>query len=128
MENLEENTNGKSPANLLVPCGIEKCQVIRLCVCKLSQRHNQELNKHISVSTRVETESVHFVTEGKKSPVKCGICDAKFMSKNSLNYHVASTHEGKKPFKCNICNAVFTSKQGKFGHIAAIHEMRIIFA
>ena len=36
----------KSTSN--VACGMPKCQAIRLCVCKLSDRHNQQLDQHIS--------------------------------------------------------------------------------
>ena len=36
----------KSTSNVL--CGMPKCQAIRLCVCKLSDRHNQQLDQHIS--------------------------------------------------------------------------------
>ena len=35
------------------------------------------------------------VREGKK-PLKCDICDAKFVHKQGMEKHIATIHEGKK--------------------------------
>ena len=41
------------------------------------------------------TKHVILVCEGKK-PLKCDICDAKFVHKQGMEKHIATIHEGKK--------------------------------
>ena len=33
----------------------------------------------------------------------CNICDRDFKYKNSLDYHIKTTHEGHKPHECSVC-------------------------
>jgi hypothetical protein len=60
------------------------------------------------------------IHEGKK-PFNCMICDANFASRQNLNKHVASVHEG------NICDASFTQNGDLNKHKAAVHEGKINF-
>ena len=57
-----------------------------------------------------------------KKRYKCNICDANFASKQGMNFHVESFHNGQKPFKCNICDSIFTRKQSMKKHVEAVHE------
>ena len=41
------------------------------------------------------TKHVMLVREGKK-PLKCDICDAKFVHKQGMEKHIATIQEGKK--------------------------------
>ena len=50
-QTMENSGINPEKSSAIVPCGVAKCQAIRLCVCKLSAKHNQSLNKHISIST-----------------------------------------------------------------------------
>ena len=61
------------------------------------------------------------VHEGRK-PFKCDFCNANFAHKHQLKRHVASVHENKKPFKCDSCDASFARKDKLNGHIASVHE------
>ena len=45
-----------------------------------------------------------------------------FSTKQSLNWHIESIHEGKKPFICHVCAAAFAQKGTLNGHIESIHE------
>ena len=56
----QENEPEKPSTNL--PCGVPKCQAIRICICKLSDRHNEQVDKHISTP------------EGKKFPHEIELC------------------------------------------------------
>ena len=49
------------------------------------------------------------------------MCDASFGEKGTLNYHVATVHEGKKQVNCGICDANFRVKASLNKHVATAH-------
>ncbi len=63
--------------------------------------------------------------EGKK-PFKCNMCDVGFVSKEDLNRHIASLHEGWK-LQCDYCAKSFTTEGNLKNHIVIVHESKIPF-
>jgi uncharacterized C2H2 Zn-finger protein len=83
-----------------------------------SNVYNQEFTS-ISIS-----DQHTFSSDGEEKQFKCKSCEACYKQKQSLNFHVASFHEGKKLFKCEICEISFFQKAGLKGHISSVHEKK----
>ena len=49
--------------------------------------------------------------------LNCEVCDFYTSSKNYLQTHIESVHEGKKPHKCSICKACFLQNSNLQSHI-----------
>ena len=62
------------------------------------------------------------VTYLKSSFFECPICPSKFGSKQKMNLHIETVHEGKKPFECRLCPAKFAQKGDMKRHIETVHE------
>ena len=61
--------------------------------------------------------------DGKKE-FKCEMCDKVFSRKNNIKAHMESVHEGKKSFKCKVCDKNFSHKHHMIRHIVSVHEGR----
>ena len=59
---------------------------------------------------------------GGKKLLKCGICGAKFKTKQASDLHIASVHEGMKPFECKLCDAKFSQIGNLKKHISSVHD------
>ena len=69
-----------------------------------------------SVQTRI------IPIRGQKKPNPCTFCEASFSEKDSLNIHIAVTHNGKKPFECSKCQESFFHKNQLYRHKKLVHE------
>ena len=52
--------------------------------------------------------------------------DASFTENPTLKGHRASVHEKKKPLKCMICDVRFVGKSSLKRHITSVHEKRTV--
>ena len=52
----------------------------------------------------------------------CKICEKSFSSKQYLNRHIKSVHEGIKDHKCDLCEKSFSTKQYLNTHMKSVHE------
>ena len=59
-------------------------------------------------------------------PFKSNICDVRFVSKEELNRHIASLHEGWK-VQCDFCAKIYTTEGNLKNHIVIVHESKIPF-
>ena len=73
--------------------------------------HSNALNVILIFWKKERWKNVSSVHERKK-PFKCSLCDSSFSSKQHMNRHITSVHEGKKQltFKCSECDSSFSKK------------------
>ena len=60
------------------------------------------------------------IHEGKK--YDCIFCGKKFYSKQNVDKHISSVHEGKKPYLCSQCGSSYGDKFNLKIHIERVHE------
>ena len=60
------------------------------------------------------------IHEGKK--YDCFFCGKKFGSKQKVDKHISSVHEGKKPYLCSQCGLSYADKFNLKIHIERVHE------
>ena len=54
---------------------------------------------------------------------KCSVCDTKFLTEKSLNYHMIEKHgESTETHICPFCGKHYAIKQKLSNHIATVHE------
>ena len=87
---------------------------------KLKELPNSDPNENFITAN--ENSSSQSITNQIKTKPLCTICKKSFTTKNGLNRHVASVHEGKKPFSCDICDLRFIERRNVQRHILAVHE------
>jgi hypothetical protein len=56
----------------------------------------------------------------EKNP--CQSCNASFVQKGGLKFHISSEHEKNKPYKRPNCDERFAKNVSLKGHISAIYE------
>merc|ERR1712029_676186 len=103
----QENEPEKPSTNL--PCGVSKCQAIRICICKLSDRHNEQVDKHISTPEEGnQAPSVHYLEW------RCNVCDSAFDRKFDLEKHILSNHVSERKSKEKSSTIVISAFDRKF--------------
>ena len=64
-------------------------------------------------------------TPKQKNPFTCDLCDNHFSSKQMMNLHVKTLHEGKRQLvRCDLCDKYFSTKQVLQRHKQSFHEGR----
>ena len=58
----------------------------------------------------------------KETQCECSKCGKKFSKNYNLARHISNVHEEKKQFQCEKCKAGFAEKRRLNEHIASIHE------
>ena len=54
---------------------------------------------------------------------KCSVCDTKFLTEKSLNYHMIEKHgNSTETHICPFCGKHYAIKQKLSNHIATVHE------
>ena len=68
--------------------------------------------------------SIHEKIKPEIDQEKCPFCDKTLASKQRLNGHISTVHEGKTTLKlnCNFCEETFASKKHLKSHICSVHE------
>ena len=83
---------------------------------------NFAFDLHLSTLHKKKNESK---ANARKKPFKCERCGCSFSTKQNLNIHLSSVHEGKKPFKCETCDRSFTVKRSMNKHVASMKCLKL---
>ncbi|KAH3866844.1 hypothetical protein DPMN_029967 [Dreissena polymorpha] len=68
-------------------------------------------------------------THGEEAREKCDECGKRFATRQQVAKHLSVVHcEARPSFKCDTCCLHYTSKQGLQDHIVSQHEGRAVHA
>ena len=73
---------------------------------------------------RVELDQINQQSNEKEkdkkqdNTLKCPICQINFDSRNRIDEHFATEHEGIKPYHCSLCDARFSKRRMLTAHVS----------
>ena len=100
---------------------------------KQTNKKHQKSKKQIKV--KMEMNNSNFAPS-QLNPTKyqrpdkqfnCVQCLQAFKSKQRLEKHIKTVHEGNTPFKCSICGNAFCNELSLKNHVACKHEGKKVY-
>ena len=107
-------------------------------ICDTKHRSETHLKRHIAEKhekLKVSCSQCSFQTTNKytlawhiknihtanRELYRCEICENEYVSKNALQQHIATKHEGKR-YPCDACHVLFSEPKSLKLHVKTIHE------
>ena len=96
-EVTDERTRVKKPKNISI---------------QLKNVQNENLPEGKNMKVKIFQQKDKLETHKQKTPFMCDLCDNHFSSKQMMNLHAKTIHEGKRKLvRCDVCDKYFTTKQ-----------------
>ena len=67
----------------------------------------------------------HLPTHDPVRKHQCGICEAKFATKNKLERHHNMVHESNRPFECPVCKKCYAKRHLLNDHMKFTHKQKL---